>query len=303
MCDASPVDHQPLTVLSYGIGQDSWTILVKLALDPAFRKQYAPGRLLVISADTGNEHPDTYEHQRYTEQFCARHGIEYVHLDADKGYHSGPWQTLQFYFSSKGNIASKAYNKTCTDNLKIKPIYRFLEDYVEKHYGFAAARKKGLKELAAQVGKIRVLLGIARGEERRVGGEDPQVWQRLALVKEYPLIDIGFNRGDCQDYLRAIGEPVPPPSNCIFCPFKSQIEILWTHHAYPAQYAEWEQHEQNKIETWRAKGTPDESNFGVNGKKLLAQVLAEAKEKYGHMTMAELEEYRMSHGHLCANKF
>lgn len=292
-----------LTMLSYGIGQDSWTILAKLALDREFRQRYAPGRLIVVASDTGNEHPDTYAHNECSKRFCESHGIEYVHITREMGFHSHGWQTLQFYFREKSNIASKAYPKTCTDNLKIKPIYKFLENYIERVFGFKAGRKKGIKEFAEANGKIRVLIGIAKGEEGRVGKSDPHPWMAKSLEKVYPLIDIGYGRAECQQWLKENQLPVPPPSNCIFCPFKSMIEVLWTSRFLPGQFAEWVELEQNKINAWAAKGTPAKENLGVNGLKLLPEYLAAAITKYGHMSDTELNDYRMSHGHLCGSAY
>ncbi len=299
--NACGVDMSSLTVLSYGIGQDSWAILAKLALDPDFRNKYAPGDLLVIAADTGNEHPETYAHCEYTKEFCRQHGIEFVHLTKDMGFHTESWQTLQFYFKAKGNIASKAYPKTCTDNLKIKPIYKFLDHYVGEKYGFKAGRKAGIKSFAATHGNIRVLIGIAKGEERRLGATDPHAWQS-SIDKVYPLIDIGYGRKECQDYLRRVDLPVPPPSNCVFCPFKNKIELLWTYRALPEMYQEWVEHEARKIANWEGRCASGK-NLGVNGKKLLPEVLAESIQEFGHLSLDELDEYRMSHGHLCTTSY
>lgn len=300
-----------LTVLSDGAGQDSWTILLKLAFDTAFRQTYAPGDLVVVHSDTGNEHADTYEHVKYIEQFCAAQGIEYINLTADKGYHRGNWISLQNFYAAKNAIGSKAYPKTCTDNLKIQPIYRWLTKWVQEKY-FAGQtellqRKQALYKFAEQHGKITVLIGIAADEaKKRVkqlpeGKKNPEaVWMQKNIVKQYPLIDIGFNRQMCQDYIKSISQPVPPPSNCVFCPFKSDIEILWTHLTYPEQFDEWVRLEANKI---AANADRTANNLGVCGKKLLPQVLSEAKIKYVNMTIAEINEYRMSHGHCVSSSY
>jgi hypothetical protein len=49
-----------LLVLSYGIGQESWALLVKWVEDPEFRAKYPTKRFLEASAETGNEHDETY---------------------------------------------------------------------------------------------------------------------------------------------------------------------------------------------------------------------------------------------------
>jgi 3'-phosphoadenosine 5'-phosphosulfate sulfotransferase (PAPS reductase)/FAD synthetase len=300
-----------LTVLSDGAGQDSWTILLKLAFDPEFRQRYAPDDLVVVHADTGNEHPDTYLHVERIEAFCKTHNIEYHNLTADKGYHRGNWVSLQSMYAAKNVIGSKAYKKTCTDNLKIQPIYRWLTRWLQERYFPGRTelldRKKALYEFTMGHGKINVLIGIAADEaKKRVkvmpqGEESPEaVWMRKNVLKIYPLVDIGYNRQACQTYIQSVGEIVPPPSNCVMCPFKSAIEILWTHLTHPEQFKYWVVLEANKIAAHLDKG---DRNLGVCGKKLLPQVLAEAKIKYATMTYAEIDEYRMSHGHCVSSSY
>jgi hypothetical protein len=304
------MNAETLTVLSYGIGQDSWAIMVKLANDAAFRAKYAPGRLVIVSAATGNEHADTMEHLAYTREFCEKNGMEFHYLDASRGYHRGDWVSLQSFYDAKQAIGSVAYPKTCTDNLKVQPIYRWLNEWVQKNYYPGQInlleRKGAMKQFALDHGRIRVLVGIAKGEEKRVAkpGADRTKWMGLSTVREYPLIAEGMDREACQLYVESQGEPVPPPSNCVMCPFKAPIELLWTARRYPLEYAGWVKREQVKIaanaDKCAAKG---QANLGVYGKKLLPQVLAEAEKLYGHMTMEQLDEYRFSHGHCVSSAY
>lgn len=294
---------EELTVLSFGGGQDSTAILYKLVYDAQFRKTYAPGRLLVLMADTRDEHPETVKHVAETEAFCAAHQVEFVLITPSMGYHGGKWQGYREFLRATNTCGSKAFRKTCTDNLKLKPIYRFLEAWLHKNYGVKDRLKKGFYEFVHQGhGKIRVLIGIAKGEESRVG-EPLEKWMRETTVREYPLIDIGMDRQGCQDYIKSVGKSVPPPSNCMLCPFMSEIELLWLYRNYPADYAEWVQLEENKIRRFANEGLADEKNLGVWGRKMLPQKLTEAQARYGHMTTEQLNEYKMSHGHCVKSKY
>ncbi|MFJ4478704.1 hypothetical protein ACIQVR_30005 [Streptomyces xanthochromogenes] len=38
---------------------------------------------------------------------------------------------------------------------------------------------------------------------------------------EYPLLDLGLRRGDCERLIAEAGLPVPPKSSCFFCPFRT----------------------------------------------------------------------------------
>ena len=298
----------PITLLSFGGGQDSTAILLKIIYDPEFAKRYVRGRLIVIMVNTKNEHPETYKHIFRIRKLCMLEGIEFILLDP-KGYTSDSWgEGLTRFWEKKGAIGSKAYPKTCTDKLKITPLYNYLEKVLDPE----STRKKAFYDYAAAHGPMRVLIGIAKGEERRVSGEPPQKWMKTATVREYPLIDLGMDRQACQDYIEQF-MPVPPPSNCMFCPFLSLQELLYLYYKYPREYYRWVALEQAKIEknayqgdltkTMSEKTGKIVDNLGVWGKKLLPEMLKEALEKYGHMSLEELEEYKFSHGHCVASKY
>ena len=196
-----------LTILSMGLGQDSHTILFKIVHDPEFKARYAPHKLLVLFADTGNEHPHTYQYMNeVTIPFCEKHNIEFISITNDMGYHGNTWQSLTGQWES-GNptIGSVAYPKTCTHNLKLIPQYRFVEEYISKNYPGIVNnnRKKGYVQFAKYYGKIRWLVGIAKGEESRVADAEAEtaLWKKQAVAVEYPLIDIGFDRTSCLKYL------------------------------------------------------------------------------------------------------
>lgn len=291
-----------LTVLSFGGGQDSTAILYKLVYDKAFRAKYASGDLIVIMADTRNEHQETNTHVIITRQFCRNHDIPFFFVSPEE-YASGDWKKGYISFLELGNrIGSKCFPKTCTDNLKIKPIYKFLEEYVHHNYqteklGF----KRAIKEFVTKNQKIDVLIGIAAGEEKRAStNEDsPAKWMQWCINKVYPLIDLGMDRQACQDYIVECGHIVPVPSNCILCPFMSYQELLYLARYNTVWYNKWVELEANKIEANKHV----ERNMGVWGEKLLPEALKVAEKKFGHMTYEELADYKMSHGHCVMSKY
>lgn len=291
-----------LTILSYGAGQDSTALLYMLAFDEAFRAEQAPGRLLVVMADTGDEHPATVKHVAHTVEFCKEHGIEFVHITPDMGFHTGDWAGgLRGFYKAGNRIGSKAYPKTCTDKLKVQPIYKFVDSWVAEQYGIPGTRKAPMKRFVEKHGKIRVLIGIAGGEEKRVAGATTGiVWMDQCIDRVYPLVDLAMDRKACQEYIASVGQEVPPPSNCILCPFMSEIELLWLYRSMPDSYQDWVEMEANKLKANEHLG---ERNLGVWGRKTLPQKLEDAEAKHGHMTMDELNEYKMSHGHCVASKY
>lgn len=292
-----------LTILSFGIGQDSTAILLKLIYDEQFRKKYAPGKLWVITADTKNEHNESYLHLSNMMKLCYDKGIPLYLLDPEK-YANKSWKGGLVKFYESGNrIGSKCFPKSCSDNLKIKPIYEFIDQHIHESFNTVkVGRKAAIKEFASENGRIDVLIGIAKGEEKRASTneESPHKWMRQSINKVYPLIELGMDRQACQDYIKSVGHNVPIPSNCILCPFMSEQELLYLYKAMPIWYDKWVELEANKIQANLHMGN---RNMGVWGEKLLPEKLEDAKKKYGHMTMEELHEYKMSHGHCVKSKY
>ena len=293
-----------LTVLSYGAGQDSWAILCKLAFDKTFRAKYAPDQLVVVCADTRNEHAETYEHIEYTKAFCAENGIEFVHLTKEMGFHTEAWIGLEEFYASHNAIGSKAFPKTCTDNLKVQPIYRWLNKWVNERFfpeNDLSLRKQALYAFTARFGKIKVLIGIAKGEERRIANAATGTkWMDENIDRVYPLVEEGLDRQGCQDAVISYGQPVPPPSNCVMCPFKDEIEVLWTANNYPQEFDRWVELEANKLRANEHKG---KDNHAVFRARTLRQVLADARVKYADWTAERINEYRFSHGHCVASAY
>lgn len=305
--------NSQLTVLSFGGGQDSTTILLKLIFDKDFRIKYAPNNLLVLFADTGNEHPFTYDYiKRVIEPLCAKHNIEFVKITNDMGFHGRTWKTLTYQWRlNTPTIGSMGFpNKSCTHNLKLNPQYNYLGDRLSRLFQIPKGNKKEYEYYAKQNGRIRFLIGIAKNEEKRVNGywyinfDDNKIqgkiktvkgveyflsneryyeisysgsnryinienktikiefkydvmydasWKEKALITEYPLIDIGYDRTACQEYIGSLGIEIPYPSNCMFCPFSSgsHMEILWLYMNMPERFNEWVELEENKLEYFK----------------------------------------------------
>ncbi|MCG7952667.1 MAG: hypothetical protein N0E56_15825 [Candidatus Thiodiazotropha endolucinida] len=309
-------EESRLTVLSMGLGQDSTALLELYLADESFREKYAPRDFLVLNSDTGDEYPETYEHRRRLESRCNSAGVEFQVITPDMGFHSPSWKTLRHYYKEHQCIGSKAYPKTCTHRLKLDPIYSFLEHWVSQRYGVQCGRKQGLREFAATHGKINVLLGIAKGEEKRVAdaSKNPKRWFREAIQPVYPLIELGMDRKACQDYIGGQGQNVPPPSNCMCCPFLALEELEFQRRFYPEQLDDWMDLEAAKLEKHRDKEStvvtlPSgktkvvNKNYGVFGTKPLPIMIEEAKERFSDWSDRRIQEYRFSHGHCVASTY
>jgi len=192
------------------------------------------------------------------------------------------------------------FPKTCTDRLKIQPIYKFLEFWLSERYGVQYGKKKGIREFAVTRGKINMMIGIAKGEERRVSDpeKNPKRWYRESIQPIYPLIDMGMDRHACKEYLQAKGLYVIP-SNCKACPFLSLEELEYLRRFHPSDLADWvgleaaklaKHSDKNSVIVTDKEGTPvldkngkpktKNKNYGVFGVTALPIKIQEAKNKF-----------------------
>lgn len=303
--DEVKYDSKELTILSFGVGQDSVALLYMYAYDETFRAKYAPGRFVCVFSDTGNEHPETYKYLEYVKNFCSEQGIEFHHLTPDMGYHNKGWGSLTERMRKDNSLIFKAGSKSCTDQLKITPIGKFVEDWLGKTYDFETGRKKAHYAFAKKYGKVNLLIGIAAGEEKRVAkAQNKEKWRRECVNTLYPLVDMGLDRGGCQSFIRNSGHPVPMPSNCLYCPFLSEQELVWLYRNYPEHFEEWCELEQNKLNNPKFDtAVTGKANYGVWGKRTLREVLKDALEKYGDWDDEKLNHFKMTHGHCVASQY
>lgn len=304
-----------LTVLSFGAGQDSTYLLYRIILDEDFRRRFVKGHFIVVMSDTGDEHVHTYQHVNYIRNLCARKGIEFYFITSDQGYHPKTWPDLISQLKKNRSIMSIMLPRSCTDNIKIKPFYNFLNVYIARQfYGINlpnhTRNKTWIKQFGEDFGKVRVILGIAAGEEKRIKKSKKELknlqldlfrkrkikrilWMEKAIEKMFPMIPEGIDRAKAQAYINNTPWNLPAPSNCKRCPFLSKQEILWLYRFYPQDWFEWVDIERAKIN----KCADKVRNLGVKGEKLLPEILKEAIEEFGHWTDEQLQDYKMSHGH------
>lgn len=292
-----------LTVLSNGGGQDTTYLIQRLIEDKEFYKKHVSGDLIIVGSDTGDEHDHTYSNIKEMQKMCDMAGFKFVWVTPDMQFHSPSWQSLTGQYTKNSSIGSAAYKQTCTDNLKVKVVDRFVEWYLQTKYRSVGARKRAYHHFYETHGRIKLILGFAKGEERRTQNSnafDP-VWKKKVVERYYPLIEDGISRQDCIDFFEARNRKVYP-SNCKRCFYQSPQEILWLWRNDRPAFLEWVEMEEAKIKKYNDLGKT-ENNYGVYGKKSLWDKLQEAENKFGHMTDAELDEYKMSHGHCIKSKY
>jgi hypothetical protein len=181
---ASALDLPELCIQSHGIGQES-AALHEMWRDTEFRKQYGGKTIIAVSADTGDEKPETTRYSIYVlEPRLQTLRIPYRFIATTDGYHTGAWANggLINQFRTNQTFGAVAFQPSCSHSLKISVIYNWLERYVEMRYGYAAGQKRGLKEFARAHGKIRMIIGFAKGEESRIADASGQLGLDLTCI-------------------------------------------------------------------------------------------------------------------------
>ena len=350
--------QKPLLVQFIGGGQDSIALAYHSYYNQEFRDQYIGDRnLLFIMSDTGNEFDETYEAVADFSVWCQSVGIPFILITSDMGYHSIPWQNLLHQMERNDSLMYVAGRKSCTDNLKIKPAYRFLEEYLREAYGYKATGYRVFYQYHFQFGKLETWIGFAKGEESRVAEPEKELilscgdvdmqeeandeeeeeeteepkktslklaavgegqlsmlpaaakakkqssvpkWRLKTVFHNHPLIALGWDRAKCQEMIASYGKPVPVPSNCMMCPFQNEAEVVFLYRTRPDVYQKWVERETAKLK----KNAHRTVNFGVKGPKIsLEQYLQKALVKYGSWTVAQLAEYRFTHGHCVKSRY
>jgi len=99
--------------------------------------------------------------------------------------------------------------RQCTSEYKLVPLYR------------KARELTGLRRgQPSKAPVVTFVIGISADEAHRMKDARERWYQN-----EYPLVEKRIRRGDCIEWLRRNGYPIPPKSSCLCCPFHT--DELW----------------------------------------------------------------------------
>lgn len=188
-------------IISYGGGVQS-TALIVLAV----QGKVEADRALYANVGDDSEHPATNAYVRDVMiPWAAERGfpVEQLHRVRRDGTSVTLWQKLMVPDSRSVDIPVRMANgapgrRSCTADFKIKVV------------------TKRLRELGAtKAAPADVLIGFSTDEFQRASNRRASPFE----TPQYPLLDLGLSRGDCQHLIAEAGLPVPHKSACYFCPF------------------------------------------------------------------------------------
>jgi hypothetical protein len=214
--DVTAVGVPKPLVLGWGLGVESTAILVRWLLEPDTR-DFDLSELTVLTALTGDEFSRTHTLiEKHALPLLRQHGVRWVQVcragqsDADGivvvddsttpevSYPAGPWR-LSDELARAGTVPQYASGRRlCSIRAKGSVLDRWIADHVAGPYrhviGFNADET------------VRVL----RDRSYSSGGRD----------SEYPLIEWGWDRAACLEYLEAVFGVTWAKSCCQACPFR-----------------------------------------------------------------------------------
>jgi hypothetical protein len=219
MADTDNPGYPRLRAFSSGGGVQSTAALVLSA----------QGRIdfpvhLFANVGDDSEHPATLAYMRQVlKPYAAAHGIDYHELRRTR--RDGRTESLLEALTRPGSrrlpIPVRMDNgapgtRSCTVEYKLRVIARW-----HRQHGASAASPSVTG------------IGFSVDEIERVGKARHRDYETI----EYPLLDLGLRRVDCQDITRKAGLPPAPKSACWFCPMhrpstwremrRDQPDLFW----------------------------------------------------------------------------
>lgn len=215
-------------VLNLGAGVQSTTVflLFRSGIIPC------PDGLVAVFADTQEEPQAVYDHLAWLRSLewprISMVTVGRLGDDLMRGRNSTGqrFAAIPAFTRAGGRIGRT--RRQCSKEYKTEPIERHIRRDI-----VGLAPKHALPKDTA----VHQYFGISRDESRRAVRVKEHVECRRGWYAHFPLLELGWTRGDC---LRWLKDQVPhevPRSACVFCPLKSDAEFLRLKNTDPAGWA------------------------------------------------------------------
>ncbi|GIF01987.1 hypothetical protein [Paractinoplanes rishiriensis] len=207
--------------LSLGAGVQSSTLLL-LAIQGRI-----PSFDAAVFADTGWEPAAVYSHLRRLEELAATAGTPIVRVSAgnirdDALNPQHRFASMPLFTLGPDGERGMA-RRQCTSEYKIRPI----KTEVRRRLGYPYPAR-----VPAGV-FVQMAIGISVDEVQRARDAD------VAYMRNtFPLLDLGWRRGDCSAFLAEHGLADTPRSACLGCPYRSDLEWVKVRDNDPAGWSD-----------------------------------------------------------------
>jgi hypothetical protein len=220
-------------VLSYGMGVDSSAILARWLVEPESR-DFELDELVVLTSQVGDEFPDTGRLvEKHIFPLLRAHGVRFVEVakatasesdgiailadtTAPVDMHLDGVYKLSDELKAAGTLPTTAGTRKCSVKFKGFVLDRWLDE-----------------EFGAN--EYRHVMGFNADELNRVKRD--KSYSTENRKSEYPLVDWGWGRVKCEEYLEELFGIRWHKSCCFYCPFAGNKKGL------PEHLRRWQAHE------------------------------------------------------------
>lgn len=244
------LENYPIAV-AYGGGVNSTAMLCGMR-----ERGITPS--LITFADTGGEHPHTYEHVNQISAICKLWwGIE---ITIVRMLYQGSFEGLENECLRKNILPSLAYGrKACSVKFKVEPQTRFIKKWMSQN----------------ETMDIYMCIGYDAGEGHRKVNVDKTLLSKGRVEHmKFPLIEWHWKRQECIEAIKRMGLPVAHKSACFFCPASKRAEIITLKQQYPDLYQRAINIETNAI---------TRKNMGLTGSEVKWSEIVENDEAQGKL--------------------
>ncbi len=245
------------TLLSYGMGVESTAILLRWCLEPETRP-CPVDELVVITAQVGDEYKDTgRDVETHILPMVRQHGIRYVqvarhgHLEADgisvlDDSRQPPRVCLESDYKlsdelkRNGTVPQYGGVHRCALKFKAWVIETWLDANIRvgtRHAIGYNADETGRVAKSEYAFRERIAFGFNADETGRINRSCE--YNTVGREAFYPLLEWGWNRKRCLDYIQSVLGVVWRKSACVVCPFNAlRDDALERHREHAAQVAD-----------------------------------------------------------------
>ena len=248
------------TILSYGMGVESSAILLRWIHEPASRPAGLTdlSQLLVLTAQVGDEYPDTARDvDAHIVPLLRKHGIRWaqvsragasmtdgivIHEDSTqptRTFIEGAFK-LSDELRANGTVPQQAGTHLCALKHKAWTLEKWLNDrrVAGAHaFGYNSDETSRVEKSEYAISeRNEMAFGYNASETGRAEtGSEYDTFARTAI---YPLIEWGWSRERCIEYIRSVTGITWRKSACTFCPFNDLCGAnIDRHREFPAHVA------------------------------------------------------------------
>ncbi|HWJ46461.1 MAG TPA: hypothetical protein VNS62_02335, partial [Candidatus Udaeobacter sp.] len=227
------------TILSYGMGVESSAILLRWIMSPVTRPCSLED-LIVITSQVGDEYTDTgRDVEAHILPLMRAQGIRYVQV-ARHGHFEGEGITvlddsrtparvflegdykLSDELKRNGTVPQYGGVHRCALKFKAWVIEQWLEEHVRglaRHAIGYNADETGRVASSEYAFGERIAFGFNADEKSRINRSCE--YNTLSREAFYPLLEWGWDRRTCIEYIRSVLGITWKKSACVYCPFNA----------------------------------------------------------------------------------